>query len=541
MMTKQAKIPLGKHNRLKSLVVFVLLLSIFPLGQALAEDSPEELARQGFEAIRDWQMEDAAEIASTILDEGYDTIPTRRFLAEYYFNRADYPEAMTHLEAIRGKYEVPEHGFEIQLEAVASFMTDYFSKKSEHFEFRSLDPEDEILADEALETLEREYEALREDMGYAPPDRIALEVYPSLKHLAQATGLTVKDLKTSGVIAICKFNRLMITTPRASLMGYRWRDTASHEYVHLVINRASRATVPIWLHEGLAKYHEIRWRSEEGKPLEPSSEDLLAVALRENSFVTFDEMHPSMAYLPSQDHTALAFAEVQTVIHWLKIRNGKQSIHSLLTTLRDTDGDLETTFRKVYGFGFSQLFDRWKLEVSKWGLKTLPAHAGKARDYAFIDVSDPAAKDIGDDPESIEQEKARNFVTLGKLLKDRNRPRAALTEFEKAQRLIGSKSNLTLQNMIAEIALTLENPQAALDNLRDVHELYPSYVGTVIRLARAYSELEQWDQAALALEEAEAINPFDPRVQMLRIHVYSMLGQDRVVEHAKESLKKIRG
>ncbi len=526
---------------MKRLYNLVFLMMFFAALPAFAEESPEELAKRGFEAIHVWQMEEAADVARIILDEGYDTIATRRFLAEYYFNRANYPEAMTHLDAIRGRYEVPEHGFEERLEAVAGFMKDYFSKKSEHFEFRSLDPEDEILADEALESLESEYEALKEDMGYAPPDRIALEVYPSLKHLADATGLTVKDLKTSGVIAICKFNRLMITTPRASLMGYRWRDTASHEYVHLVINRASHATVPIWLHEGLAKYHEIRWRSDKGKPLEPSSEDLLAVAFKENRFVTFDEMHPSMAYLPSQDHTALAFAEVQTVIQWLQTRNGKQGIRDLLTTLRDTDGDLDASFRRVYGFGFDQLFSRWRREVSGWRLKTLPANAGKARDYAFIDVSDPAAKDIGDDPESIGEEKARNFVTLGKLLKDRNRLRAALVEFEKAQRLIGSKSNLTLQNMIAEVALTLENPEAALDNLNEVHRLYPGYVGTVIRLARAYAELEQWDQAALALEQAEAINPFDPRVQMLRIKVYSMLGQDEVVEHARESLKKIRG
>ena len=42
--------------------------------------------------------------------------------------------------------------------------------------------------------------------------------------------------------------------------GYDWLDTVSHEYVHLVVSRKSRNTVPIWMHEGLAKYLESRWR-----------------------------------------------------------------------------------------------------------------------------------------------------------------------------------------------------------------------------------------------------------------------------------------
>ena len=40
----------------------------------------------------------------------------------------------------------------------------------------------------------------------------------------------------SGTIAICKYNKLMFTSPKAMLRGYEWLDTLSHEYVHFVIS-----------------------------------------------------------------------------------------------------------------------------------------------------------------------------------------------------------------------------------------------------------------------------------------------------------------
>ena len=43
---------------------------------------------------------------------------------------------------------------------------------------------------------------------------------------------------------------------------------------------------------------------------------LLAAGLQRKHLITFAEMHPSMAKLPSQEDTALAFAERITVLHY---------------------------------------------------------------------------------------------------------------------------------------------------------------------------------------------------------------------------------
>ena len=50
----------------------------------------------------------------------------------------------------------------------------------------------------------------------------------------------------------------MVTSPKAVVRGYDWLDTLAHEYVHFVVGNASKNTVPIWMHEGLAKYLESR-------------------------------------------------------------------------------------------------------------------------------------------------------------------------------------------------------------------------------------------------------------------------------------------
>ena len=37
--------------------------------------------------------------------------------------------------------------------------------------------------------------------------------------------LTEKEIETTGTIALCKYGKLMIVTPRATVFGYPWMDT----------------------------------------------------------------------------------------------------------------------------------------------------------------------------------------------------------------------------------------------------------------------------------------------------------------------------
>ena len=108
----------------------------------------------------------------------------------------------------------------------------------------------------------------------------------------------------------------MVVSPRATIFGYPWMDTLAHEYTHLVVSRLSHDTVPVWLQEGLTRLEQTRWRHPPELQLSATEQALLAAALRKGRLITFDEMHPSMAKLPSQEAAALAYAEVYTLVGW---------------------------------------------------------------------------------------------------------------------------------------------------------------------------------------------------------------------------------
>ena len=195
----------------------------------------------------------------------------------------------------------------------------YVEAAGKHFVIAHAPGRDELLAPYALEALDRAWAALGDDFGDRPAGLTRVEIYPEVADLAKVSTLTLKEIETSGTIAICKFNRLMIVSPRALVHGYPWLDTLAHEFTHYVISRASHDQVPIWLQEGLAKFEEARWRSaKQGHASTPTMEHLLAAGLARKHLITFAEMHPSMAKLPSQEDTALAFAEeVYMVVEYL--------------------------------------------------------------------------------------------------------------------------------------------------------------------------------------------------------------------------------
>ena len=56
-----------------------------------------------------------------------------------------------------------------------------------------------------------------------------------VKELAAVSTLTEEEIRTSGTVAVCKFGKLMMLSPKALLKGYDWLDTAAHEYTHLVL------------------------------------------------------------------------------------------------------------------------------------------------------------------------------------------------------------------------------------------------------------------------------------------------------------------
>jgi hypothetical protein len=111
----------------------------------------------------------------------------------------------------------------------------------------------------ALEALEQIATALERDLGYRMPVPVRLEIYPTPSALASVSTLTVDEIERTGTIALCKWDRLMVTSPRALVHGYPWVDTIGHEYVHLVLTRMSGDIEASSRRRGSTKPRSICW------------------------------------------------------------------------------------------------------------------------------------------------------------------------------------------------------------------------------------------------------------------------------------------
>jgi hypothetical protein len=91
---------------------------------------------------------------------------------------------------------------------------------------------------------------------------LRIDLVRDLFSLSAVSGLPVAAAETTGTVAVARWGRVTMITPRATSLGYPWEDTLAHEITHLALSRATRDNAPLWLQEGIAKREETRWRPE---------------------------------------------------------------------------------------------------------------------------------------------------------------------------------------------------------------------------------------------------------------------------------------
>ncbi len=469
--------------------------------------------------LDDWQLVEAAAIAAELERTLPDVPPVQAVLGEVKFHQGDYEGARRLLRrASEGGSADP---LLLQLaESTYEETAGFVSVESEHFVLRTPAGKDEILADTALWALEKAYAALTQAFDYEVPHKIPVDVLHDARGLAAVSTLTVQEIETSGTIALCKFNRLMITSPKALARGYAWLDTLSHELIHLIISEKSRNTVPIWLHEGLAKYMQSLWRGQRGLALTPASEQLLAQAVKKNELITFEQMHPSMAKLPSQEATALAFAEVFTVIEYLMsdaVTQGKKSPYAVTNTLLDTlatGKNMDRSLQASAGTNLAGLQKRWKRYLKKRPFKLKADDKPRPLRFVHNARKGNASVDEEEDEAALFEttdDKAKKFVRLGNLLRGRARLKAATVEYEKARGRLKSMSP-SLNNRVAGIYLRLDDTAGAARILDETVKVYPDDPQTRVLRGRLFLAEKKYKQARGEYERALWENPFHPEV-----------------------------
>ena len=195
------------------------------------------------------------------------------------------------------------------------------------------DEHDRALAPLIYDTVVRAREALTRDLGVDWPLPTRIVVVRDLLSLSAMTGLPYKSAQT-GTVAVAKWGRVTLLTPRASMHGFPWRDTVAHELTHLAVTRASRDQAPLWLQEGIAKREEVRWRALGPFDDRPSPDAIAQRGFELGLALPIDKMGPSLAMLPSADAAMVAFAEVTSFVHFYVENASPDALSKLLRELK---------------------------------------------------------------------------------------------------------------------------------------------------------------------------------------------------------------
>jgi tetratricopeptide (TPR) repeat protein len=424
--------------------------------------------------------------------------------------------------------------------AAGDAVKDHKEARSTHFLVR-YPVEDAVLVPYALEALESAYDALSADLGFAADMPVRIEFYRSPSDLAVVSSLSVAEVARTGTIALCKWARLMVTTPRALSYGYPWLDSINHELVHYAVSTLTRDRAPVWLQEGIAKFLETRWREPAGAHLAPSMEHLLAKALRGGKLISFDAMHPSMAKLPSAEDASLAFAEVATAIGYLHAHGGMTALRSAIAEVGDGMDARRAVASAAQG-DWNDFERGWKTYMAGLKLKLHPgfdiptAHIRKA---GAIASRRKPNEDEALTSTSMKATAPLRFLRLGNMMLKRNRPRAAVLEYEKGARASLSSSGRVrgaaargpdaaaaewlFPVKLGRTYLALGEPDRALKALAGVRAVYPELPWPNLIAGQALLAKGDAPGAIVAVRASLATNPFDPAVHCTLADAYAKL------------------
>ena len=298
--------------------------------------------------------------------------------------------------------------------------------------------------------------------------------------LAEATGLPYESARTTGTLAIAKWGRVTMLSPRATESGFGWRDTVVHELAHLALTAVTADRAPLWLQEGVAKDMELRWRPREPFDERPEPEAIVREALSKREYIPLDKLGPSVAMLPSAHAAEVAFAAATSFVRYLRRELGAEGFPAYLRALGE--GAKGDALAKVSGKSFSAWHAEWLASVG--------------RGTGAPTATSPARGDAG--------ETARR-MRLARLLVQRGHAPAALRELEQADK--ASKKSLGRDGgwlTLHALAHEARGDGAALDRLFVEAAPATDPRGPFYRLRGARARLRGEEEAARA-DRAKAV------------------------------------
>ncbi|MSP40269.1 MAG: tetratricopeptide repeat protein [Deltaproteobacteria bacterium] len=518
-----------------------LLLAFFLLAAPLFGAEIAREFKTGEDFLEAWRIADAEAIAAKALKADAKSAAALEFDGRIKFYQGRYQEGLAAIEralAVDSK-DPRRQAMKLLSQLTVDVHKSFKRNESAHFILFADDKRDGILIPHALDALEKSYEAIGTELGYYPKEKVRVEIAPDATSFNAISTLSLRDIEETGAVGICKFNKLMIISPRALSFGYRWVDSLSHEYLHYAIVGLTNNQAPIWLHEGMARFYETRWRKPAAGAgihedyLTPANQTLLVQALEKNLFVGFKNMEPSLIRLDTPEQVQLAYAEAASAVDFITQSKGKSGMRELLAALNDKP--TPEAIEKVYGLTFDAFESKWKSFLKAKGLKPIEGSRVRRLKVKKDQKEDDDIVALGE----IQSVIARNRARLADQLLAKGRAVAALSEYQRA--LQASPQSPVILSKLGRLMIEQSRPEEALPLLKKSLDIEPDGANTFVQLGRAYHATKNYQEARAALEEALQINPFHPLLYRLLIESYAALGEHEKARQAKTALEKLAG
>ena len=436
--------------------------------------------RKVADAITELDVERAQALLETV-DEGGASVAYQRARLAVYVGDCDSAEAIL--------ATLPESNEVMQLAELARTCSRatagalVVEDKQAGVWVRLQDAADAALVPLLVEVSVRSREAMVRDLGIELPRPLRIDLVRDLFSLAGVSGLPVEAAETTGTVAVARWGRVTMLSPRAARFGYPWQDTLAHEITHLALTRGSRDFAPLWLQEGIAKREETRWRA--ARPFDDATDPhhIAKRALLEGESVGIDQIGPSIALLPTPRAAAIAYAEVESFMDFWIEQQGREAFALLMADMKGMrTREVDLVMTSVSGYPLRYWIEAWKRH-----LLSQPEPEAEA---------EPLASAGG----------AVRQVRLGDLCWRRGHCSVADGYFEQAVQAGGDKPAVRQRAALTALALEQnELAEARLGNLQQVSNLHGGWLGIQGRLLK---ERGQSEPAEAAFDLGVAIDPF---------------------------------
>jgi tetratricopeptide (TPR) repeat protein len=513
------------------IVGLVLVMAVAP---AWGQDTLSEAEA----ALDRWDGEEAYRLARAVQQQRPHDRKALALLTKASLYRGEYTEAARWAEQWIAAEPANEHakGWKAFSEQTAWAVQDFNSYQSPHFTVRLHDERDGVLAEYALAALESAYEVLGRDLGLLPSTPVRIEIFPDHERFHAASSLSKRDIEVAGAVGICKFNKVMLLSPRVLLRGYRWLDAVVHEYVHYVIVKLSDDKAPIWIHEGVAKHEESRWRSPSSLYLNPLHRTLLAEALRTGDFVSFEQMEPSLVRLETPQQVQLAYAEAASSVEFMLNRVGYPGLREIFGQMARADSrGAKGPIEQVLDVPFSTFESEWKQFLRA---KQLTPVAGvQLTQFKVLENNERDEDRL--EQEALQSAAVERDLALGDLMRQRSRFDSAVYYYDRARK--GRPDAPFVLNKLSRALLAAQRPQEAVLHLLHALEVSPDYSTSQSTLGDVYRLLGDTEKARLHYEHAIQINPFDPLPHRYLAELYRDAGDSEAAAREARVTKRLMG